>query len=215
MENNNNENFFGNTARLGFNLLSLKTKLYILVGGIVIFLIICCFGYILDLSGNSKKNIDSKDITNESNLGLITHEELIYKGGELPLPFTKDYYVITSKFNPTRKHPLTGVLRPHQGVDIVSYKNCEILAVADGTVTIASFDAGGYGNWVEIDHGNFKTRYGHMRDTPLVKKGDKIAAGNVIGIQGSTGGSTGDHLHFEVRINGKATDPEPFLFGKN
>lgn len=213
MQNNNDGSFIGNTVKLGFGLLSFKAKLYILAGGIVIFIIICCFGYILDLNSNNK-NTSSEDTNNES-LGLTTHENLIYKGGELPLPFTKDYYVITSKFNPTRKHPLTGVLRPHQGVDIVSYKNCEILAVADGTVTIASFDAGGYGNWVEIDHGNFKTRYGHMRDTPLVKKGDKITAGNVIGIQGSTGGSTGDHLHFEVRINGKATDPEPFLFGKN
>lgn len=213
MEDNEGGNFLDNSVKIGFRLLSFKAKLYILVGGIVIFLLICCFGYILDLSGNNKKNVDSEDTTKESSLGLTTYEELIYKGGELPLPFTKDYYVITSKFNPTRKHPVTGVLRPHKGVDIVSYKNCEILAVADGTVTISSFDAGGYGNWVEIDHGNFKTRYGHMRDTPLVKKGDKVTAGNVIGIQGSTGASTGDHLHFEVIINGIAVDPEPYLFG--
>ena len=71
--------------------------------------------------------------------------------------------------------------------------------------------SGGYGNMVEVDHGNgLATRYGHMQRI-LVKVGDKVDPGDVVGLAGSTGRSTGTHLHYEVRRNGQALDPMSFL----
>ena len=81
---------------------------------------------------------------------------------------------------------------------------------ANGRVTIASRQ-GGYGKMVEIDHGNgFSTRYGHLSEID-VKIGDQVRIGQTIGKIGSTGRSTGPHLHYETRINGEAVDPQKFL----
>jgi murein DD-endopeptidase MepM/ murein hydrolase activator NlpD len=83
-------------------------------------------------------------------------------------------------------------------------------ATADGTVKVAGWD-GGYGNLVEIDHGNgLSTRYGHLSHIN-VKVGQKVKIGQVIGEIGSTGRSTGPHLHYETRIDGQAVNPEKFL----
>ena len=83
-------------------------------------------------------------------------------------------------------------------------------ATAAGTVDIAGW-SGGYGKMVEIDHGNgFATRYGHLSEID-VKVGQQITIGQVIGRVGSTGRSTGPHLHYETRIDGEAVDPQKFL----
>ena len=83
-------------------------------------------------------------------------------------------------------------------------------ATATGKVTIAGRD-GGYGNMVEIDHGNgLATRYGHLSEID-VKVGQTVRIGEIIGKIGSTGRSTGPHLHYETRINGEAVDPQKFL----
>lgn len=207
---------------------------FAIIVGVAVFLIICTAYHIVEgVDSGSSNNSNSSQATAQSSGGnegsteeqtsvAIQHtnyENMIYKGGSLPLPFPEDYAILTSPFNPNRVHPITGVVRPHKGVDIVGKKDTQILAVADGVVTVSSFDSGGYGNWVEIEHNLngkiIRTRYGHMRDTPLVKVGDEVTAGTVIGIQGQTGGATGDHLHFEVRINGEAVNPLPYLLGKD
>jgi len=153
------------------NAIKIKVTVFIIIG----LVILTSFAVIID-------SIDSVINSNE-NVEIGTHyENMIYKGGSLPIPYPQDYVVLTSYFNPNRIHPITGKVRPHNGVDIVSNTGTEILAVAEGIVTVSSFDEGGYGNWVEIEHViddiRLKTRYGHMRDTPLVKEGDYITARN-------------------------------------
>lgn len=117
---------------------------------------------------------------------------------------------VTSDFNPGRIHPIYGTARAHQGTDIGATCGAPIYAAQAGTVTRANA-ASGYGHLIVIDHGqSLDTRYGHMYSAGvLVKAGQQVKAGQLIGKVGSDGGSTGCHLHFEVRSNGVATDPAP------
>ena len=86
-----------------------------------------------------------------------------------------------------------------------------IYATADGIVSDAGWNSGGYGNLIKIDHGRgIETRYGHM-SAILVRAGQHITRGQQIGRMGSTGRSTGSHLHYEVRIDGRAVNPIPFM----
>jgi murein DD-endopeptidase MepM/ murein hydrolase activator NlpD len=116
---------------------------------------------------------------------------------------------ITSSFG-NRLDPFLGRLALHAGIDFRAPTGTRILATAPGTVITAG-KTGGYGNMVEIDHGNgITTRYAHL-STILVNAGDKITTGEAIARSGSTGRSTGPHLHYEVRLNGEAVDPMRFL----
>jgi murein DD-endopeptidase MepM/ murein hydrolase activator NlpD len=116
---------------------------------------------------------------------------------------------VTSPFG-TRIDPFFGRLALHPGVDLRQAYGSPVFATAAGRVTIAAPD-GGYGNLVEIDHRNgLVTRYGHL-STILVTDGQEVAAGEVVGKLGSTGRSTGPHLHYEVRIDGEPVDPMRFL----
>jgi len=100
--------------------------------------------------------------------------------------------------------------RMHRGMDIGARNGSVIRAAGDGTVTLARF-WGGYGNAVVVDHGGgLTTRYGHSQQL-LVAPGDDVVAGQPIALVGSTGNSTGPHLHFEVRLAGLDVDPQPFL----
>lgn len=109
-----------------------------------------------------------------------------------------------------RPDPILGTPAFHPGMDLVATMGTPIHATADGKVVFAGPD-GGYGNMVEIDHGNgLKTRYGHMSRI-LVRQGDRIHEGDVIGKVGSTGRSTGPHLHYEVRVDDSPVDPASFL----
>nr|WP_311028893.1 M23 family metallopeptidase [Mesorhizobium sp. WR6] len=117
--------------------------------------------------------------------------------------------VVTSAFG-VRRDPILGVSALHPGIDFRDAIGSNVPATAAGVVTRAS-RAGGYGNMVEIDHGGgYSTRYAHLSEID-VKVGDKVARGETIGKSGSTGRSTGPHLHYEVRHNGKAVDPVSFL----
>jgi murein DD-endopeptidase MepM/ murein hydrolase activator NlpD len=99
----------------------------------------------------------------------------------------------------------------HPGIDLAGAYGTPIYATADGTVTAAGWNSGGYGNMVEIDHGRgIATRYGHM-SAVLVHEGDHVTRGEQIGRMGSTGRSTGNHLHYEVRIDGHPVNPMPFM----
>jgi murein DD-endopeptidase MepM/ murein hydrolase activator NlpD len=116
---------------------------------------------------------------------------------------------LTSSFG-YRVDPFLGRLALHPGVDLAEAYGAEIRAAATGRVVHAG-PAGGYGIMVEIDHGNgLATRYAHMSET-LVEEGQEVGKGAVLGRLGSTGRSTGPHLHYEVRVDGEPVDPERYL----
>ena len=116
----------------------------------------------------------------------------------------------TSGFG-VRSDPFHAGAAMHPGIDLAGAYGTPVYATADGTVLRAGWNNGGYGNLVEIDHGRgITTRYGHM-SAILVHEGDKITRGQQIGRMGSTGRSTGNHLHYEVRIDGRAVNPIPFM----
>ena len=109
-----------------------------------------------------------------------------------------------------RLDPFLGRPAVHTGVDLRGEVGEPVRATATGRVTIAGWD-GGYGNMVELNHGNgLATRYGHLSKI-LVKVGQFVRIGETVGLIGSTGRSTGPHLHYETRINGEAVDPQKFL----
>jgi murein DD-endopeptidase MepM/ murein hydrolase activator NlpD len=109
-----------------------------------------------------------------------------------------------------RTAPTRGASRNHKGLDIPGPVGTPIYATADGTIGRAEW-VGGYGKFVEINHGNaVQTRYGHL-SAMNVTPGQRIRKGDVLGYMGSTGRSTGSHLHYEVRIAGEAINPIAFL----
>lgn len=116
---------------------------------------------------------------------------------------------ITSRFG-YRTSPFTGTKRLHKGLDIAAAVGTKIVAPADGKVVFADRD-GAYGFCVEIDHGNgIKTRYAHMSKISA-KLGSTIKRGDLVGLVGNTGRSTGAHLHYEVMVNGVHTDPLAYI----
>ena len=115
----------------------------------------------------------------------------------------------TSNFG-IRSDPFQHTARMHAGVDIPGPIGTPVYATADGVVDRAE-RAGGYGNLVELDHGKgIQTRYGHLSRI-VVEPGTHVVRGQLIALMGSTGRSTGSHLHYEVRIDGHAVNPAPFL----
>ncbi len=132
-----------------------------------------------------------------------------YVGGEFTWP-TPSCYTITSAFSPRRKNPVTGIWKRHTGTDIGASYGAAIVAANAGTITLAGWNSG-YGNCVIIDHGGGKaTLYGHM-SSYSVSAGQVVTKGQRIGSVGSTGNSTGPHLHFEILINGNAVDPMQYF----
>ena len=109
-----------------------------------------------------------------------------------------------------REHPILGGERMHKGLDLAVAAGTPVLAPADGVVEKASWFSS-YGNFIEIAHGgNMETRYGHLSGYNVVA-GQHVHKGDVIGYVGSTGRSTGPHLHYEVRVDGQAVDPTPYM----
>ncbi len=117
---------------------------------------------------------------------------------------------VSSEFNPNRLHPIYNYRRPHNGIDIaIGYGN-SIVAADSGTVIGTGYNSGS-GNYVNISHGNgMVTKYFHCASI-AVNSGDKVQKGQTIAYVGSTGASTGPHLHFEVIINGVAKNPRNYL----
>lgn len=116
---------------------------------------------------------------------------------------------VTSPFGP-RMDPFYGKPALHTGIDLHQDYGAPVHATAAGTVSLAGSD-GGYGNMVEIDHGNgLRTRYAHLSSI-TVRQGEKVEIGAVVGHIGETGRATGPHLHYETRINGEPVDPARFL----
>ena len=118
--------------------------------------------------------------------------------------------VVTSEFG-NRRDPFTGERKGHSGMDLAVPTGTSVRAALPGTVTVSTYNRGGYGYYVMIDHGSgLSTLYGHNSQL-LARVGQTVEAGDVIALSGSTGRSTGPHLHFEVRINGERTNPRSYL----
>jgi murein DD-endopeptidase MepM/ murein hydrolase activator NlpD len=121
---------------------------------------------------------------------------------------------LTSTYG-VRADPFRGTRAMHAGIDLAGPVGTPIYATADGIVGRSEYNSGGYGNLVEINHGRgIQTRYGHLSRS-MVSAGQRVKRGDVIGLMGSTGRSTGSHLHYEVRLDGKAVNPVPFMQASN
>lgn len=132
------------------------------------------------------------------------HQEVYPAGRPINKGWISSYYGY-------RNDPFDGDREFHKGIDIASKEGTEIFAVAGGVVTWAD-RRWGYGNLVEINHGNgYVTRYGHCSKL-LVKEGEAVKKGQVVALMGSTGRSTGPHVHFEVLQDGKQVNPLDFMY---
>lgn len=131
-----------------------------------------------------------------------------YTGGTMSWPLP-GYYKISSEYS-MRNHPITGKYSQHTGIDLPAPKNTPIVAASSGTVVTVGHNKA-YGNRVIINHGGgVQTLYAHMTSFNC-KEGDKVSAGDVIGYVGSTGYSTGNHLHFSVLENGNYVNPHNYV----
>lgn len=142
-------------------------------------------------------------------LSLLKDDAITYRQ---ELAVTPDFWPtegrITSPYG-MRRSPLTRRYNFHQGIDIGAPYGSQVRAAADGTVTVARYRAG-WGNLIIINHGTYSTYYAHLRRF-LIKPGDKVEKGQLVAEVGSTGYSTGPHLHFEIHINGNTIDPLTIL----
>lgn len=152
-------------------------------------------------SNNSSKNNN----TGSNNNGGTTTPTGTF---QWPVPSS---HTITSNYG-YRIHPISGTKKLHAGIDIGAPGGSNIVAADAGTVVLSSFGYnGGYGNYVIISHGNgITTRYAHCSNL-FVSAGESVSKGQVIAAVGSTGASTGNHCHFEVRINGESKNPLNYL----
>lgn len=160
-------------------------------------------------AARAKEAASASSSSSDSNSSSSSSE---YVGGSGPFLMPVGQARISSPFGP-RTHPVTGeVGKVHTGVDFAVPQGTSIHAADSGTVIIAEWWSG-YGNCVIIDHGGgVWTLYGHIREGGIkVRAGEKVERGQVIAESGSTGRSTGPHLHFEVRIDQKAVNPMPYL----
>lgn len=123
-----------------------------------------------------------------------------------------EYKRISSSFG-FRIHPVSGERKMHNGLDLAAPQMTPIYATASGTVTYSGVNKG-YGNFIKINHLNgYKTAYAHMHEI-VAQKGQNVKKGDLIGYVGTTGISTGNHLHYEIVYNDRRIDPQPSLLGK-
>ena len=166
------------------------------------------FGRALDLQGNPLRQ--QSTLWRKAASGLFTpgmHSGKFVRPAGLPVRTN----AVSSSFG-TRWHPLLGGYRFHAGIDLPAAMGTRTFATSPGTVATAGW-CGGYGNCVTLDHGDgYFTLYGHLARVD-VATGQRVGSGQELGLVGSTGNSTGPHLHYEVRINGRPVDPIPYLRG--
>ncbi|NWF97378.1 MAG: M23 family metallopeptidase [Nitrospirae bacterium] len=159
-----------------------------------------------NLKKQINKTIESVDEINK----YLRSERDIYLSTPKGLPVNGK---ISSPFG-IREHPNTGIKDFHSGIDISTNPGTPVKATADGIITFAGWN-GGSGNLVAIEHGHgFSTFYAHNRSI-TVRVGQKVKRGEVISYAGSTGNSTGPHVHYEIWKNGKAINPYEFLKGRS
>jgi murein DD-endopeptidase MepM/ murein hydrolase activator NlpD len=127
----------------------------------------------------------------------------------VPSRMPLDSATLTSDFG-MRTHPVLGGRRNHKGIDLAQPSGTPVYATADGVVGRAEWFSS-YGNYIQIEHGGeMQTRYAHLSGY-AVAAGEFVRKGQLIGFVGSTGRSTGPHLHYEVRVAGEAVDPTPYM----
>lgn len=128
------------------------------------------------------------------------------------LPVDLEYYSLSSKFG-KRKDPFTGEDAIHTGIDFSApgIEGSNVYAATHGKVVEIVENANGYGNYVVLEHNGYVTLYGHLKSISNIKVGDLVNAGTVLGTVGSTGRSTGPHLHFEIRVGTVAVDALIFI----
>jgi len=138
---------------------------------------------------------------------LLTNRKLSDQGSLSGLPVKHGY--VSSGYG-WRTDPINGKRALHNGLDFAGKAGSEVVAAASGVVTFTGRDAG-YGNVVEVSHGdNYVTRYAHNKQN-LVKPGDIVRKGDTIALMGSSGRSTGSHVHYEVYKNGRSVDPSSYV----
>jgi murein DD-endopeptidase MepM/ murein hydrolase activator NlpD len=163
-------------------------------------------GSILKESINDLKDAKKIEDTLKFVENVITKQKVRFASTPSIWP-TRGY--LTNSFGP-RIHPFTGKRSFHYGQDIATQSGNRVIAPADGVVLVAEY-RDYYGNMIIIDHNfGYTTRYGHL-SAFNVKEGDRVKRGQVIGFVGSSGRSTGPHLHYEVRFMGKALNPMDFI----
>ena len=171
----------------------------------------------LEISAEQKSNADS--IYSLVRYGIAGGSEGWIPGADVPFIGADGFCSpigsgwerrVTSEFG-NRVDPITGKRKGHGGMDLAVPTGTPIRAALPGTVVVSKYNAGGYGYYVMIDHGNgLATLYGHCSKL-LAKVGQTVETGDIIALSGSTGRSTGPHLHFEVRVNGERTNPRAYL----
>jgi murein DD-endopeptidase MepM/ murein hydrolase activator NlpD len=172
------------------------------------------FGDILASTSQSIDHLERKLVVQSSSfdqvIEMAAHKEARLAARPAIQPISmKDLTRFGSSFG-LRYHPILKVIRPHEGIDLTAPRGTPIYATADGTVIEAGYRAGGFGKKIVLNHGfGYETLYGHC-ETVLVKPGQKVKRGDVIGLVGSTGLSKSPHLHYEVHINGHPVDPVNF-----
>jgi murein DD-endopeptidase MepM/ murein hydrolase activator NlpD len=160
-----------------------------------------------DLLATLNEQLDSREQQLSLLEDVILQKEIMKDARPTGRPISKGW--ISSYFG-KRTDPFTGKLEMHKGMDFASKLGSDVKAVASGVVTWAG-ERYGYGNLVEINHGNgYSTRYGHNNDL-MVKVGDSVEKGQLIAHMGSSGRSTGPHVHFEVLLNNVQIDPKRFV----
>jgi len=154
---------------------------------------------------NNGKTFTAIRFKNKNGNTLYYDENGLSRKGEFlrsPLPFMR----ITSKFNPKRFHPILKTTRPHNGTDFGAPRGTNVRTVADGTVVYSGVN-GGHGKFIKIRHDgtNYHTSYSHLSKI-FVSRGKKVKQGKVIGKVGTTGRSTGPHLHFQMWRSNRFVD---------
>lgn len=163
------------------------------------------------ITEEQEEMLESKALEAKRLLDKKEKLEAFYNGGKIGYPLPKAYRV--SSWFGRRKDPITGRLgASHNGIDFAAPRSTSVKAAESGRVLVAGWN-GGYGNCVIIDHGNgLWTLYGHMLEGSLkVSVGDVVKKGDTVGKVGTTGRSTGYHLHFETRLNQSPVNPTEYL----
>ena len=161
-----------------------------------------------------QKRLIMKKVSVLTLLLLLTVTTLIWANRQEDPPWgspIKGDFEISSNFG-YRMHPLKKIKKLHTGIDIRAKLGTEVLATADGVVTKALVSAGGYGTYVVIQHDDhYQTLYSQLDSDLMVKVGDKVKTGTVIGLIGEPHFGTGPHLHYEVLKDGEKEDPAPYM----
>lgn len=163
-----------------------------------------------EFTNQGKQHIAVRYVNENGESGYYSPEGESMRKAFLRTPL--DVFRISSNFNLNRKHPILNTIRAHRGTDYAAPRGTPVRATSDGEVTWAARN-GSFGKLIVLKHrGQFETKYAHLNDyAPGVKKGARVQQGQIIGYVGTTGGSTGPHLHYEFLVGGEHKDPSKIV----